>query len=130
MRRTSPSSTSKVTRPGVNKYSCKKPCCRTPGVPAGRQLERLFWARDVRAAALRSAYLGVNGTRPLSVPKLSFEASLAPPSKYSTHTPDQSGRRLVDSQVCLCREPSSLAADVGFGLQPPRAIVPNNSSAA
>jgi hypothetical protein len=50
------------------------------------------------------------------VPKLSSEASRAPPSRYSTHTPDQSGSGGMESGA--------------FGLHPPTATAAKSSATA
>src|SRR5271170_1162398 len=100
-----------VTRPGENKYSCPTGPMFA-GVPFGRQrplLLRGILSRPLspRTAAMRSsriaAYLGFNGTsapntKPAGPPGAPGEPLGA--GRLGAHTPDQSGNRLIESQLC------------------------------
>src|SRR5580692_9178884 len=100
-----------VTRPGENRYSCPTGPIFA-GVPFGRQSPLLLRGilslpLSPRTAAMRSsriaAYLGFSGTSApntkLAPPGAPAEPRDAADGRLGAQTPDQSGNRLIESQL-------------------------------
>src|ERR1700691_2982407 len=107
-----------VTRPGENRYSCATGPIFA-GVPLGRHRPLLLSGilslpLSPRTAAMRSsriaAYLGFNGTSPPNTKPVPDAGVRGSDGRLGAQTPDQSGNRLMESQVCPRKAGCGVAA--------------------